>query len=137
MTETRDDCALIVERGPGWLFVRLVDPPPPATVDPTVRVRGGGVALADRVWELLRAHHAHRLVLECDGWADRSAGLTGAIAALTDRMRDGDCTIRLCGVPETVRVALAADQSLPSLPCFANRRDAVDGRLPDEQPHGG
>jgi hypothetical protein len=127
-----DRCDLVVERGPGWLFVRLVSPAAASDGDEPARDDG----LAERVWGLLQAHHTQRLVLECDGLDDARGRLAGEIARLSGRLRDEGGTIRVCGLSESARAALAADATVPPLPSFANRSDAVAGRLPTTPPDG-
>jgi hypothetical protein len=128
MSRDVQDSDLIVERGPGWLFVRLVAPVATATSgDDAVPPTDGG--LADRVWSLLRTHHTQRLVLECAGIDDSRGGLAAEIARLSGRLRDEGGTIRVCGLPASAQAALAADATVPPLPSFANRTDAVVGRL--------
>lgn len=127
MSRDVQDSDLIVERGPGWLFVRLVNPVGTSADEAGRPVDGG---LAERVWSLLRTHHTQRLVLECGGIDDSRGGLAAEIARLSGRFRDEGGTIRVCGLPESARAALAADASVPPLPSFANRTDAVAGRLP-------
>jgi len=127
MSRDLQDCDLIVERGPGWLFVRVVGPTASPLGSAAMPAAG---ALADRVWSLLRAHHTQRLVLECNGLDDSGDGLATEIARLSGRLRDEGGTIRVCGLPDPARAALAADTTVPPLPSFANRTDAVAGRLP-------
>ena len=89
MLVTAEGCDLEVERGPGWLFIRVrnIDPDCP-----------GCSALADRVWAILQQHLTYRVVLEMDEVETLPRPLVAELVRLQRRIRDHDGVIRLSGV---------------------------------------
>ncbi len=116
-TADRPAWELTPERGPGWLFVRLeaADTPPRASA-----------RLTESIWEMIREHHANRVVLEFDGVARPDEALWNSIAELGSRMRDSGGLIRVCGLSPAEQPQHAADPAV--VPCFASRTDAVGTR---------
>ena len=82
------DWQLSAERGPGWLFVRL-DAVPKDTVCSS--------NLTQSIWEMIREHHAHRVVLELEGVERIDDSLLCAITEIGTRMRDAGGLVRVCG----------------------------------------
>ncbi len=107
---------LTPERGPDWLFVRLeaADEAPRASA-----------RLTESIWEMIREHHANRVVLEFDGVARPDEALWESIAELGSRMRDSGGLIRVCGLSPADQQRVA-DPAV--VPCFASRTDAVGTR---------
>jgi anti-anti-sigma factor len=116
---------LYVERGPGWLLVKVKtrkgaasDPPP----------------LADELWDLLQRHFTYRLVLEMDQVDVLNSYLIGQLVRLYKLIREHDGIMRLCGLSaynrQVLRICHLDDRFLP----YRDREEAVMGccrpRLP-------
>lgn len=116
-TADRTTWELTPERGPDWLFVRLeaADSAAPASV-----------RLTESIWEMIREHHANRVVLEFDGVDQPDETLWDSIAELGSRMRDSGGLIRVCGLSPADQPHREADPA--AVPCFASRIDAVGPR---------
>ena len=80
---------LDVERGPGWLLVKLKSPDSDPLDTPP---------LADQVWSLLEKHFVYRLVLELDEIELLYSYLLGQLVLLDRRIREHDGLMRLCGL---------------------------------------
>jgi len=108
---------LAAERGPGWLFVRLESPP--STSDKE--------RLVEAIWEMIREHHAGRVVIELDRVPAIDDDLLGAIAEIGVRVRSGGGLIRACGLTgkEHHSDHLTAATAVP---CFGTRSEAVGTR---------
>jgi len=109
-----------VERGPDWLFLRLEAPPGSRPAE--------GGHLAERICDMIRESHAHRVVLELDRVQSIDDDLIGAIAAVGTRVRDDGGLIRVCGLsqPNLQRLRTTVQES--GLPHFDSRLAAVGGR---------
>lgn len=109
-----------VERGPDWLFLRLEAPSgAPGAED------GRGGRLADRICDMIRESHAHRVVLELDRVQSIDDDLIGAIADVGTRVRDEGGLIRVCGLtqPNLQRLRTTVQES--GLAHFDSRTAAV------------
>lgn len=108
---------LTPERGPNWLFLRLeaADAAPRASAK-----------LTESIWEMIREHHANRVVLEFDGVERPDEALWESIAEIGSRMRDSGGLIRVCGLAPAGHPQHVADPT--AVPCFASRTDAVGTR---------
>lgn len=108
---------LDVQRGPGWLLVRISNSDAAPTEPP----------LADALWELLQRHFTYRLVLELDQVKILNSYLIGQLVQLCRRIRQRDGVMRLCGLsPYNVRVLRSSrldDRFLP----YRDREEAVMG----------
>jgi MFS superfamily sulfate permease-like transporter len=109
-----------VERGPDWLFLRLEAPADSRPAD--------GDRLADRICDMIRESHAHRVVLELDRVQSIDDDLIDAISAVGSRVRDDGGLIRVCGLsqPNLQRLRTSVQES--GLPHFDSRLAAVGGR---------
>ena len=114
------DWAVAVERGPDWLFLRLQDDG--GAED------GEGRPLAERLWGMIRANRAHRVVLELDRVDAIDDSLIGAIADLEARIRDDGGFVRVCGLSETNLGRLRSSGRADGLPHFESRTEAVAPR---------
>jgi anti-anti-sigma factor len=90
--------------------------------------------LADILWELMRQHFTHRLVLELDQVEVLNSFVIGELVQLSRRVSEYDGVMRLCGLSkENLRVLRSCQLDDRFLP-YRNRREAVmaDGspRLP-------
>ena len=108
---------LEVERGPGWLLVRIksldeASPEPP---------------LADELWDLLERHFTYRLVLELDQVKMLNSYLIGQLVRLYKLVRKHDGVMRLCGLsPYNLRVLRTCQLDDRFLP-YRDREEAVMG----------
>ena len=109
-----------IDRGPDWLFIRL-EPPR----------RLGGAAAADRldhVWQTIREHGAHRVVLELDRVQSIDEGLIDMITAVGARVRDDGGLLRVCGLSRPNLDRLRRSATATDVPHFASRTEAVVAR---------
>jgi MFS superfamily sulfate permease-like transporter len=109
---------LAAERGPDWLFVRLAE----GDAEP-----GDKVDLAEAIWDMIREHHANRVVLELDRIDSIDEPLIGAIAEIGSRVRQEGGLIRACGLSQTdcERLEKASESGVPH---FGSRSEAVSPR---------
>jgi hypothetical protein len=118
----RADWGLTAERGPDWLFVRL------EAAAPAPRASAG---LTESIWDMIREHHANRVVLELDGVDRLDASLWESITEIGARMRDSGGLVRVCGFSPADRKGQAAVTTVSAeagVPCFASRSAAVGTR---------
>lgn len=109
-----------VERGPDWLFVRLAGE---AQQSPEGE-------LADGLWDVLRRHFAHRMVVQLDDIPQVSSRVLGQLANLSQRIEQHGGMLRLCGLSNAAREALRTAKLDRVLPCYENRTAAVMGIRP-------
>lgn len=107
-----------VERGPGWLFVKLDN------IDPdSFEI----FQLADRIWELLEQHLTYRVVLEMGGVKVLRSDLLSQLVVLCRKIRRHEGVIRLAELSETNKRVLKACSLLDLLPVCRDRFEAVMG----------
>ncbi|MGI9176394.1 MAG: hypothetical protein ACR2IT_00885 [Pirellulales bacterium] len=113
-----------VERGPDWLFLRLEAPAGAPSGVPGAE-NGYRGRLADRICDMIRESHAHRVVLELDRVQSIDDDLIGAIADVGTRVRDEGGLIRVCGLtqPNLQRLRTTVQES--GLAHFDSRTAAV------------
>lgn len=109
---------LAAERGPDWLFVRF---------ESVVGEGAEKVDLAEAIWDMIREHHANRVVLELDRVDAIDEPLIGAIAEIGSRVRHEGGLIRACGLSQTDCERLEK-ASASGVPHFASRCEAVSPR---------
>jgi len=109
---------LAVERGPDWLFVRLEDAP---------AARSDGLKLTEAVWDMIREHHASRVVLELDRVEAVDDQLLDAISEIGTRVRREGGLIRTCGLSQANRDRLEG-AAAGGVPHFGTRSEAVGTR---------
>ncbi len=107
-----------VERGPDWLFLRL---------ERRDAVASGG-ALAERLLDVIRVNHAHRVVVECDRVDAVDDAILDAIAAVGSRVRDDGGLIRVCGLSANGVRRLQSSEQAGDIPHFESRSAAVGPR---------
>ncbi|QDU94963.1 STAS domain-containing protein [Lignipirellula cremea] len=100
------------ERGPDWVFMRL---------------HGSEGNLAEKVWDVLQKGFVYRVVLEFDEAARMQSTQIGQLVDLRKRISDHSGVLRLCGLSDASRSALAATKLSQQLPVFDCRHDAVMG----------
>ncbi|MFM1902587.1 MAG: hypothetical protein RLZZ440_487 [Planctomycetota bacterium] len=118
----RADWGLTAERGPDWLFVRLeaAAPTPQASAE-----------LTESIWDMIREHHASRVVLEFDGVERLDASLWESISEIGARMRDSGGLVRVCSFSPADRngqSAVPTGLTEAGVPCFTSRSAAVGTR---------
>ena len=134
----KQELAFEVDRGPGWLFVRLPDPglPDPGMSKGNGLTKAGELGdvfgpqvehLADQLWNLLNQHFVYRLVLEMDQVSLFSSSLMGQLVMLQKRVLQHDGALRLCGLSPQCQQALHLCRLDRMMPNFRNREDAVHG----------
>ena len=96
------DWQLEVERGPNWLFIRVIPP------DDTFSSHGDSPEpeLLGPTWTLLEQHFTYRVVLELDDVLLLSSQQIGELIVLEKRIRERGGLLKLCGL------SAAAQQSL-------------------------
>ena len=118
MLVTAEGCDLEIERGPGWLFIRVqnFDPDCPECS-----------ALADRVWAVLEKHLTYRVVLELDEIEVLPTALVAELARLQQRVREHDGVLRLSGVSARGQRLLRARHVDDPFSTYGSRVAAVMG----------
>lgn len=114
------DWGVAVERGPDWLFLRLEED--------GEATDGEGCPLAERLWGMIRANRAHRVVLELDRVDAIDDTLIGAIADVGTRMRGDGGFIRVCGLSGPNLERLRSSGRVNGLSHFESRTAAVGPR---------
>jgi len=117
MVTVCSDWPVEVERGPNWLFVRLL----PGDGD-----RAPANGLAEALWALLDKHFIYRLVLELDDTPLISSELVEQIRQLRAWIDQRGGRLRLCGAGDQVRAALQ-DFGVDPLNCCGSRNEALLG----------
>lgn len=102
-----------VERGPGWLYVKLMP-------------RDGDLqVVADEIWALATRHFTYRIVLEMDEIAFLPSILMGQLVMLQKRLLQHGGSLRIAGLSAECSEALHLCRLDHVLPVFNNREDAV------------
>jgi anti-anti-sigma factor len=118
-------CELEVERGPGWLLVRV------ASLDPAEL---DVPPLAERVWDVLQQHFTYRLVLELDQVRLLTSRLIAQLVQLHRRIEKHGGVMRLCGLSSHNREVLHTCRLDDRLMPYQDRQDAVMGCERPRQP---
>lgn len=100
-----------VERGPGWLFVRV----PESGVRDTVGVVSG----------LLKTAMTKRVVLELDGISSVGEDLAEAISKLGHHVEQEGGVIRICGLSDSHLATIRLAPGSSRIPHYACRAEAV------------
>jgi len=108
-----------VSRGPDWLFVR-----PRGEMPPPSRAR---LSLAEEVWDLMQQSFCRRVVLELDDAGELTSAMLGQLAALANKVRGAEGTLRLAGLSAENERVLAAAELEQRLPVYPTREAAVRG----------
>ena len=112
-------CELGVERGPGWLFIKLDN----IASDPFESDR-----LDERIWSLLEKHLIYRVVLEMDDVEVLGSQLVSQLLRLCQRVHQHGGVIRLSGLSEHNCEVLQACSLSDRFPACRDRVEAVMGR---------
>ena len=105
-----------VERGPDWLFIKLVAPPD---------LDLSALPLADAVWDLMQNHLIRRIVLEMDPRILLQTELLNQLVRLQLRIRSDGGLLRLCGLSEQNRQVLKIVRLDELLPQYESREAAL------------
>ncbi len=105
-----------VERGPDWLFVKLLNPPEEDAASAT---------LAETLWDLMQQHLLRRVVLEVGERVMLRSSLVGEIVQLNSRIRESGGLLRLCGLSDRNQEALKVVRLDAQFPRYANREEAL------------
>jgi anti-anti-sigma regulatory factor len=116
---------LELQRGPGWLIVKVRRP------DPGL-LESAAVSLADEVWSLLERHFVYRLVLELDQVRILTGALVDQLVLLDKRIREQNGVMRLCGLSARNQRVLEARGLVDRFPSYCCLQEAVMGRLPNK-----
>ena len=112
-----------LERGPGWLFIRLCEAP---------RSAGNECSLADAVWSLVEQHFVYRIVLECDDVPRLTAAQIDQLALLRERVNAHGGIVRLSGLSRASVAAIEHRGLSRALPDYDSREDAVMANRPKQ-----
>jgi hypothetical protein len=115
--------AVELDRGPGWLFVRLKgdDPSDMQEID-----------LADRVWKLLEQEFGHRIVVELDDIGLLRSQLIGELVHLHKLVCEHHGVMRVSGLSDRNYEVLRTNRLHHRFPRFQSRTDAVMGYRPSQ-----
>ncbi len=125
MLATAPGCKLDVERGPGWLLVRV------ANLD---EAGPDAPQLAERIWRLLQQHFTYRLVLELDQIRLLTSRLIAQLLQLHGRIEEHSGMMRVCGLSPHNREVLHTCRLDNRLTPYQNRQAAIMGCEPPRQP---
>ncbi len=112
---------LKVDRGPGWLWVKIERPE--AYCDDTP-------PLADEVWTQLERHFVYRLVLELDDVEILDSYLLGQLISLDKRIRGHGGLLRLTGVSPLNREVLRTHGLDGRFSIYGDLTEALMGACP-------
>ena len=123
MIDAAGGWALDVDRGPGWLFVRLNSAPEGWWQAPP---------LAECMWALLRQQFVDRVVLECDELSTLTSELIRELVTLQERIESHGGMMRLCGLSPGNQQILADCPFAERLATYGDREEAVMGSRPKQ-----
>lgn len=125
MIEVAGGWALEVERGPDWLFVKLIHQTQEDADD-----TADTLSLADTIWLLLEQHFTYRLVLECERVAEMNSDLVDQLVLLAEKIGSRGGLLRLCGLSAANHRLLEASGLDQHFPHYADREEAVMANRP-------
>jgi anti-anti-sigma regulatory factor len=112
---------LKVDRGPGWLWVKIGHPESYCVDTPP---------LADEVWTQLQRHFVYRLVLELDDVEVLDSYLIGQLVTLDRRIREHGGMLRLTGVSPLNRGVLRTHGLDGRFSIYGDLTEALMGACP-------
>ncbi|MAT69978.1 MAG: hypothetical protein CMJ58_10700 [Planctomycetaceae bacterium] len=115
-TNTAEDWAVDVDRGPDWLFVKLH----PGKTDPG--------EVAEKLLSVADKHFIYRMVLEMDEVDFIPSRLIGQLVMLQKRVLQRHGMLRLCQLKDDCAEAIHLCRLDGALPNYGSREDAVLGR---------
>lgn len=105
-----------VERGPGWLFVRLRQEP---------GVDFAAESISKSLWRLMQNHMTRRMVIEMEDVPVIQSELLGQLLELNRMIREQGGLMRLCGVSDDNRQVLERTRVGKRFPQYNTREEAV------------
>ncbi|HYW79263.1 MAG TPA: STAS domain-containing protein [Thermoguttaceae bacterium] len=127
-----------VQRGPDWLLVKVrADSQDTGSQDTDSQdtVESDAEQLGSGIWDLMRRHFAHRLVLEMDQVGPLNSHLIGQLIHLYKRIREHDGVMRICGLSPhnlgVLRTCHLDDRFQP----YHDRKEAVLGQAVSGRSH--
>src|SRR5262245_48503481 len=112
-----------IDRGPDWLFVRLL-PPHHGDTDE--------IALAEMIWQKLEQCFCYRVVLELDEVTFLRSWMVGELVRLHKRVTTHGGMLRLSGLTSASEAVLRICRLDDRFPAYRNRTDAVMGYRPPQ-----
>ena len=125
MQEIAPGWMMEMDRGPNWLFVRLLGKPEEGA---------GDIDLRQRLWDLLQLHFTSRLVLELNETPPLDRRFVDQLVELGSEINARGGKLKLCGVCDETRAALHDCAADVQLPIFQDREQAVLGYRPPRHP---
>jgi anti-anti-sigma regulatory factor len=116
MAEIARGWELSVERGPNWLFVKVLGQPDSRT---------GNEPLAEQLFRLMEEHFSFRLVLELDEVETLDNLLIRQLALLDDLARSRGGFVRLCGLSPRNWQIVVRNGLGDVFPAYRDREEAV------------
>jgi anti-anti-sigma factor len=110
-----------IDRGPDWLFIRLL---PPRHGDT------GEIRLAEMIWQKLEKSFCYRVVLELDDVIFLRSWMVGELVRLHKRVTTQGGMLRISGLSEANEDVLRISRLDDRFPAYRNRTDAVMGHRP-------
>ena len=107
-----------VERGPDWLFVKLVPPADEETPSPH---------FGREIWNLLQHHTAHRVVIEMDQVQALPKALLGELVTLQEQIAGQQGVLRLSGLNRPCQAQVTKQRLDEQLPAYPTRAEAIFG----------
>lgn len=123
--ELAQEWAMDIDRGPDWLFVKLVPP----------QGDHGEFALAEMIWQKLEQCFCYRVVLELDEIGYLRSWMIGELVRLHKRVSTHGGMLRLSGVSHEAETVLRICRLADRFPSYRNRTDAVMGYRPPASPY--
>lgn len=123
MIDVTGGCIVGVERGPGWLFVRLSDVSRSEEREPL---------LAEGILALLQQHFVNRVVLECDGLRQLSHAQVEQLARLREWIDEQEGLMRLSGLTSESVATIEHCGHARLLPNYASRENAIRASRPTQ-----
>ena len=124
LLELAPQWAMDIDRGPDWLFIKLV---PPHEAD------NGEIPLAEMIWKKLEQCFCYRVVLELDDVGYLRSWMIGELVRLHKRVSTQGGMLRLSGVSHEAETVLRICRLADRFPAYRNRTDAVMGYRPPMQ----
>ena len=116
--ELVDGWEVELDRGPDWLFVRIIPPTTTSTIAPQ---------LANALWELMDNQFTYRMVLELDGVLVLNSHLLGELLRLNRQVESQAGMLRICGLNQGNHDVLRLSRLQSQFACYPTRGAAVMG----------
>lgn len=120
---TKRDWSIEFDRGPEWLFAKLILP---------ARADLSDLRLAETIWQAMEQQFVHRVVLEMEQVEMLRSALIGQIVLLHKRVQSHDGLLRLSGMTARHADVMKVTGLDERFPAYENREQAVMGRRPNK-----